>query len=49
VDEENSAEYLKQFKEVEKDIVRNNVLLDKARIDGRAMNEVRDINIELNF
>ena len=49
VDEENSAEHLKQFKEVEKDIVRNNVLLDKARIDGRAMNEVRDINIELNF
>ena len=29
--------------------MRNNVLLDKARIDGRAMNEVRDINIELNF
>ena len=49
VDEENSAEYLKQFKEVEKDIVRNNVLVEKARIDGRAMNEVRDINIELNF
>ena len=49
VDEENSAEHLKQFKEVEKDIVRNNVLLDKARIDGRAMNEVRDIKIELNF
>jgi polyribonucleotide nucleotidyltransferase len=49
VDEENSAEHLKQFKEVEKDIVRNNVLVEKARIDGRAMNEVRDINIELNF
>ena len=26
VDEENNAEHLKQFKEVEKDIVRNNVL-----------------------
>tara|TARA_A100000164_G_scaffold267730_1_gene239535 strand:+ start:252 stop:2309 length:2058 start_codon:yes stop_codon:yes gene_type:complete len=49
VDEENSAEHLKQFKEVEKDIVRNNVLIEKTRIDGRAMNEVRDINIELNF
>ena len=49
VNEENSAEQLKQFKEVEKDIVRNNVLIERARIDGRAMNEVRDINIELNF
>ena len=49
VDEENSAEHLKQFKEVEKDVVRNNVLNEKTRIDGRAMNEVRDINIELNF
>ena len=49
VNEENSAEHLKQFKEVEKDIVRNNVLIEKLRIDGRAMNEVRDINIELNF
>ena len=40
---------MKQFKEVEKDVVRENVLSEQKRIDGRSLTEVRDISIETNF
>ena len=59
VDEENSAEHLKQFKEVEKDIVRNySKVCNKVHIVSSIKiaesskiieNVQRDINIELNF
>ena len=49
LDEELHDLYTKQFKEVEKDVVRGNVLNDQKRIDGRGMTEVRDITIETNF
>ena len=49
LDEENHDDYLKQFKEVEKDVVRENVLSEQKRIDGRSLTEVRDISIETNF
>ena len=49
LDEEKHDDYLKQFKEVEKDVVRENVLSEKKRIDGRSLTEVRDISIETNF
>ena len=49
LDEEKHNDYLKQFKEVEKDVVRENVLSEQKRIDGRSLTEVRDISIETNF
>jgi polyribonucleotide nucleotidyltransferase len=49
LDEEKHDNYLKQFKEVEKDVVRENVLSEQKRIDGRSLTEVRDISIETNF
>ena len=49
LDEELHDLYTKQFKEVEKDVVRGNVLNNQKRIDGREMTEVRDITIETNF
>ncbi|GIR08743.1 MAG: polyribonucleotide nucleotidyltransferase [Gammaproteobacteria bacterium] len=49
LDEEKHDDYLKQFKEVEKDVVRENVLSEQKRIDGRSLTEVRDISIETNF
>lgn len=36
-----------QFKNVEKDIVRTQILKDSKRIDGRKLNEVRDIRCEV--
>ena len=47
LDEELHDLYTKQFKEVEKDVVRGNVLVSK-RIDG-GMTEVRGITIKTNF
>ena len=32
-----------QFKSIEKDIVRTNILKNKIRIDGRKLDDVRDI------
>ena len=49
LEEELHNNYLKQFKEVEKHIVRENILANQNRIDGRGLSEVRDINIETNF
>ena len=49
LDEEKHDDYLKQFKEVEKDVVRENILSEQKRIDGRSLTEVRDISIETNF
>ena len=49
LDEELHASYLKQFKEVEKEIVRENILGHQRRIDGRSLTEVRNIEIETNF
>ena len=48
LDEELHASYLKQFKEVEKEIVRENIL-GQRRIDARSLTEVRNIEIETNF
>lgn len=49
LDEELHNSYLKQFKEVEKHIVRENILANQKRIDGRSLTEVRNIDIETNF
>ena len=49
LDEDLHASYMKQFKEVEKHIVRENILAEQKRIDGRSLTEVRNINIETNF
>ena len=49
LEEDQHNSYLKQFKEVEKHIVRENILADQKRIDGRSLTEVRDISIETNF
>ena len=48
-DEELHAIYLKQFKEVEKSVVREDILSNQKRIDGRGLTDVRDISIETNF
>ncbi len=49
LDEDSHNAYLKQFKEVEKHIVRENILGEQKRIDGRGLTDVRDISIETNF
>ena len=49
LEEEQHNSYLKQFKEVEKHIVRENILANQNRIDGRGLTEVRNISIETNF
>ena len=49
LDEELHNSYLKQFKEVEKHIVRENILGAQKRIDGRDLTEVRNISVETNF
>ena len=49
LDEELHNSYSKQFKEVEKHIVRENILANQKRIDGRSLTEVRNIDIETNF
>ena len=49
LEEDQLNNYLKQFKEVEKNVVRENILKDAKRIDGRAIDEVRNIEIETNF
>ena len=49
LEEDQLNSYLKQFKEVEKNVVRENILKDAKRIDGRAIDEVRNIEIETNF
>ncbi len=51
---ENSEEYtnvevMDQFKSLEKDIVRTNILKNKVRIDGRKLDEVRDIECEVGI
>ena len=49
LDEDLHNSYMKQFKEVEKHIVRENILGEQKRIDGRSLTEVRDISVETNF
>jgi polyribonucleotide nucleotidyltransferase len=49
LDDELHNSYSKQFKEVEKHIVRENILANQKRIDGRSLTEVRNIDIETNF
>jgi polyribonucleotide nucleotidyltransferase len=50
-DDENtsSTEALSYFKKVEKDIVRSQILSDKKRIDGRNLDEVRNISSEVSW
>ena len=38
-----------QFKSIEKDIVRTNILKNKIRIDGRKLDDVRDISYEVGI
>ena len=49
LDDELHNSYLKQFKEVEKEIVRENILAEQKRIDGRGLTDVRNIDIETNL
>jgi polyribonucleotide nucleotidyltransferase len=44
-----STEALSYFKKVEKDIVRSQILTDKKRIDGRKLDEVRNISSEVSW
>ena len=44
-----STEALSYFKKVEKDIVRSQILTDKKRIDGRNLDEVRNISSEVSW
>jgi polyribonucleotide nucleotidyltransferase len=44
-----SSEALSYFKKVEKDIVRSQILSDKKRIDGRNLDEVRNISSEVSW
>ena len=44
-----SAEVISYFKKVEKDIVRSQILTDKKRIDGRNLDEVRNISSEVSW
>ena len=37
------------FKKIEKDVVRSQILNDKSRIDGRKLDEVRDISSEVSW
>ena len=49
-DEKTSAtEALSYFKKVEKNIVRSQILTDKKRIDGRNLDEVRNISSEVSW
>ena len=44
-----STETLSYFKKVEKNIVRSQILTDKKRIDGRNLDEVRNISSEVSW
>ena len=44
-----STEALSYFKKVEKNIVRSQILTDKKRIDGRNLDEVRNISSEVSW
>ena len=48
-DEYTNVEVMDQFKSLEKDIVRTNILKNKVRIDGRKLDEVRDIECEVGI
>ncbi len=50
-EDENTSpnEALSYFKKVEKDIVRSQILSDKKRIDGRNLDEVRNISSEVSW
>ena len=50
-EDENTSptEALSYFKKVEKDIVRSQILTDKKRIDGRNLDEVRNISSEVSW
>ena len=44
-----TVEVMDQFKSIEKDIVRTNILKNKIRIDGRKLDDVRDISCEVGI
>ena len=48
-EEYTNVEVMDQFKSLEKDIVRTNILKNKVRIDGRKLDEVRDIECEVGI
>ena len=49
IEEDKIPDILSSFKKLEKDIVRNNILNDKPRIDGRDLDTVRPIFVETNI
>ena len=48
-EDQNMNEVLSYFKKIEKDIVRSQILKDKSRIDGRNLDEVRNISSEVSW
>ena len=49
VEDKNINEVMSYFKKIEKDVVRSQILNDKSRIDGRKLDEVRDIFSEVSW
>jgi polyribonucleotide nucleotidyltransferase len=45
----NSNELMSYFKKIEKDIVRGQIINNKSRIDGRKLDEIRNINNEVSW
>ena len=45
----NLIEVMGYFKKIEKDVVRSQILNNKTRIDGRNLDEVRDISSEVSW
>ena len=49
IEDKNINEVMSYFKKIEKDVVRSQILNDKSRIDGRKLDEVRDISSEVSW
>ena len=49
IEDQNINEVMSYFKKIEKDVVRSQILNDKSRIDGRKLDEVRDISSEVSW
>ena len=49
IEDKNINEVMSYFKKIEKDVVRSQILNDKSRIDGRKLDEVRNISSEVSL
>jgi len=49
IEDKNINAVMSYFKKIEKNIVRSQILNDKSRIDGRKLDEVRDISSEVSW